>query len=66
MKRLVLLIVTIFLQGCSVFGVRTGEMLDYHLGLGIVKTRFGGTRHPERVSGRCKKMACAYVFNSDF
>jgi len=36
------------------------------LGLGIVKTRFGGTQHPERVSGRCKKMACAYVFNSDF
>jgi DNA gyrase inhibitor GyrI len=31
MKRLVLLIVTIFLQGCSVFGVRTGEMLDYQV-----------------------------------
>ncbi len=31
MKRLVLLIATIFLQGCSVFGVRTVEVLDYQV-----------------------------------
>ncbi len=29
MKKIVLIIVTIFLQGCSVFGIRTVEILEY-------------------------------------
>jgi len=31
MKTLFLLLTTVFLQGCSVFGIRTGEILDYQV-----------------------------------